>query len=58
MRKAILALLMILLCAGQAWGQMLHAVLYTGEKTPPSPPSNFILRLWAKLLAWLHTVRF
>lgn len=28
------------------------------DVTPPSAPSNFLLKLWAKLLAWLSTIRF
>ena len=27
------------------------------DVTPPAPPSNFLLKLWAKLLAWLSTIR-
>lgn len=27
------------------------------DVTPPSAPSNFFLKLWAKLLAWLSTIR-
>lgn len=28
------------------------------DVTAPAPPSNFLLKLWARLLAWLHTIRF
>lgn len=28
------------------------------DVTPPAPPSNFLLKLWARLLAWLTTIRF